>query len=122
MNELNGNVTESTPRPIVAPPLSLQSPSLPPEATPSAGDADGGSPRGHLDRTKENLMNATLVIDPVCGMTIDPRHAAGTSQYDGTTFHFCAQSCKSAFDAAPGTYLMAEPSTGACCGGHCKTT
>jgi YHS domain-containing protein len=34
----------------------------------------------------------TRVKDPVCGMTIDPRSAAGQSDYAGTTYFFCSDS------------------------------
>jgi len=34
------------------------------------------------------------VVDPVCGMTISTDDAAGTSEYDGRTFYFCAGECK----------------------------
>lgn len=68
-------------------------------------------------------MNHTT-IDPVCGMTVKPEHAAGSSRYGKETYHFCAASCKSAFDAAPQNYVSkAEPAaTTSCCGGgHCVT-
>lgn len=44
------------------------------------------------------------VHDVVCGMTIDPATAAGTSEYKGETFYFCATSCKSRFDSNPELY------------------
>ena len=27
--------------------------------------------------------------DPVCGMQVDPKKAAGTSEYQGKTYYFC---------------------------------
>ncbi|HYC58681.1 MAG TPA: heavy metal translocating P-type ATPase [Thermoanaerobaculia bacterium] len=39
-------------------------------------------------------------IDPICGMTVDAAHAAGSSEYDGTTYYFCSLGCKKKFDAA----------------------
>lgn len=44
-------------------------------------------------------------VDPVCKMTVDPRKAAGTSEYKGQTLYFCAPGCKKKFDANPGQYL-----------------
>jgi len=38
-------------------------------------------------------------IDPICGMTVDPARAAGTSERDGETFYFCSKHCKAKFDA-----------------------
>lgn len=39
------------------------------------------------------------VIDPVCGMVIDPESAAATRQRDGQTFYFCSTRCAETFDA-----------------------
>ena len=39
-------------------------------------------------------------IDPVCGMTVDPAHAAGTSEHEGQTVYFCSLHCKRKFDEA----------------------
>jgi len=69
-----------------------------------------------------HTATATIVVDPVCGMSIDPTHAAGTSRFGGTTFHFCALSCKTTFDEAPAKFAVIEEPA-ACCspGGHCST-
>ena len=44
------------------------------------------------------------VTDPVCGMTIDPAKAVGSSSYKGQTYHFCSRGCKTKFDANPSAY------------------
>src|ERR1051325_9227158 len=48
-------------------------------------------------------MRATALkeefVDPVCGMTVDPARAAGTSERDGETYYFCSPGCKQKFDA-----------------------
>jgi Cu+-exporting ATPase len=49
----------------------------------------------------------TMVKDPVCKMQIDENKAAGKSEYKGTTYYFCAQSCKAKFDANPQQYVKA---------------
>ena len=46
--------------------------------------------------------------DPVCHMDIDPKTAAGTSEYEGTTYHFCGRGCKMDFDEDPAGVLKAE--------------
>jgi P-type Cu+ transporter len=48
------------------------------------------------------------VLDPVCGMTIDPAHAAGSSSYSGLTMYFCSIGCKAKFDANPRAYVGTE--------------
>ncbi len=45
------------------------------------------------------------VLDPVCGMTIDPAEAAGHLDYNGTTYYFCHPSCLERFRAAPEKFL-----------------
>lgn len=59
----------------------------------------------HLDDTKENAMSDTTVIDPVCGMTVDPATAAATAEHDGTTYYFCAKGCQKAFLADPAQFV-----------------
>lgn len=58
------------------------------------------------------------VTDPVCGMTIDPVTAAGSSSYNGETYHFCSRGCATKFDAAPARFAsnVAEQATRhSCC-------
>ena len=44
------------------------------------------------------------VVDPVCGMTISPTDAVGTSEFNGHTYFFCSPQCKSKFDVDPAAY------------------
>ena len=53
-------------------------------------------------------MEATTTIDPVCGMHVEPVHAAGNSEFDGNTYHFCSASCKRKFDADPSAFARAK--------------
>jgi Cu+-exporting ATPase len=41
-------------------------------------------------------------------MQIDPRTAAGKSEYKGQTYYFCSAGCKRAFETDPEKYLKAE--------------
>jgi len=45
-----------------------------------------------------------MVVDPVCGMTVDTKHAAARREHDGVEYFFCNPGCAVAFDAAPGGY------------------
>ena len=60
-------------------------------------------PENYL-RAKE----AAKAVDPVCGMTVDPQRAAGTSEYQGKTYHFCSKGCVAKFEAEPEKYLRAK--------------
>ena len=46
--------------------------------------------------------------DVVCGMQVDPAKAAGTSQYNGKTYYFCAPGCKRSFEKEPEKYLSGQ--------------
>ncbi len=48
---------------------------------------------------------ANTVKDPVCGMDIDPKTAAGQSEYKGQTYYFCSAGCKKSFDKEPEKYV-----------------
>jgi P-type Cu+ transporter len=39
-------------------------------------------------------------VDPICGMTVDPERAAGSSKVGDETIYFCSLGCKKRFDAA----------------------
>lgn len=51
------------------------------------------------------------VVDPVCGMSINPFEALAQTTYRGQTHYFCSQDCKDKFDKQPQKYLnrMPEP-------------
>lgn len=62
---------------------------------------------------------ATTVTDPVCGMTVDPANAVGSSAYQGVTYHFCSRGCETKFDAAPERYVGGSAERASCCSpGH----
>lgn len=44
------------------------------------------------------------MIDPVCGMTVDPATAAASAEYEGKTYYFCSQTCVASFKADPARY------------------
>ena len=47
-------------------------------------------------------------IDPVCGMTVDPAGAAGSSEYRGHTYYFCNPGCRERFETAPGDFVSGD--------------
>jgi Cu+-exporting ATPase len=49
-------------------------------------------------------MATTTVVDPVCGMTIDPHTAAASREVEGVTYYFCSTHCAASFDADPARY------------------
>ena len=52
------------------------------------------------DRNDPNAM-----VDPVCGMNVDPATAAARSDYKGKTYYFCDKKEKVQFGKEPERYL-----------------
>ena len=47
----------------------------------------------------------TTVLDPVCGMTVDPARAAGQVEHQGQMYYFCSKGCAAKFTADPERFL-----------------
>ena len=47
------------------------------------------------------------IIDPVCGMTIDPTTAATSQEYEGPPYYFCSAHGAATFGADPARYAPA---------------
>ncbi len=46
-----------------------------------------------------------MAKDPVCGMTVDEAKAKWKSEYNGKTYYFCNERCKTVFDKAPNRFV-----------------
>lgn len=46
-----------------------------------------------------------MVKDPVCGMTVNEETAKWKSEYEGNTYYFCNERCKTAFDKSPQRFV-----------------
>ena len=57
---------------------------------------------GEGEHSEEGM---TMTTDPVCKMQVEPAKAAGSSTYKGTTYYFCALSCKETFDKNPEKFV-----------------
>src|SRR5215510_10504725 len=45
------------------------------------------------------------VIDPVCGMSVDPHTTPHRHTHEGHTYYFCSASCRTKFAADPARYV-----------------
>ena len=52
---------------------------------------------------------SSKVIDPVCGMEVDPAKSAGAFEHKGTTYHFCSIRCLDKFKNDPDSFV--DPAT-----------
>ena len=59
------------------------------------------------EREEEPMPTQSTVVDPVCGMSIDPDNAASSIEHDGTTYHFCSAHCAASFQKDPTKYAGA---------------
>ena len=50
-----------------------------------------------------------LAKDPVCGMTVDPAHAAASHTYGGKKWYFCNVHCRERFQSNPEKYTSEQP-------------
>ena len=50
-------------------------------------------------------MKERTVVDPVCGLEVNPREARFTSTYKGQTYYFTDPDCKRMFDEDPEAYV-----------------
>ena len=45
------------------------------------------------------------IIDPVCGMMVDPDKTDLFATFQGDNYYFCAEGCRKAFENKPEKYL-----------------
>lgn len=48
-----------------------------------------------------------MATDPVCGMAVDEKSAAGTAVHAGTAYYFCSENCLRKFGGNPTAYVHA---------------
>lgn len=56
------------------------------------------------------------VIDPVCGMKVDPRTSKRCLTYKDVDYFFCSDRCKARFEAEPDKFLAPKTESKSCCG------
>jgi Cu+-exporting ATPase len=54
--------------------------------------------------SRRPAAGAELVLDPVCGMSLDPKTANQQAEFGGSTYHFCSPGCRSKFEKNPARY------------------
>ena len=68
------------------------------------GGGGHGDHAGH-GHHHHHAAPGTGVLDPVCGMTVDPATSKHRFEHRGETFHFCSAGCRTKFAADPAKYL-----------------
>lgn len=56
------------------------------------------------------MASKTTVIDPVCGMEVDPATAVSV-EFGGVVYYFCERACADTFREDPGRWLPVAPAS-----------
>ncbi len=59
----------------------------------------------------EPAVDDIVLLDPVCGMTVDRAHARHLAEHDGVVYAFCSMGCRTSFIREPSAYLPASVSS-----------
>ncbi len=59
----------------------------------------------------EPIVDDIVLLDPVCGMTVDRAHARHLAEHDGVVYAFCSMGCRTSFIREPTAYVPASVSS-----------
>ena len=59
----------------------------------------------------EPVVDDIVLLDPVCGMTVDRAHARHLAEHDGVVYAFCSMGCRTSFIREPTVYVPASLSS-----------
>lgn len=71
-------------------------------------ESETDSPKPQRKRRELTMATVVKVMDPVCGMMVDPLSAAGKYDHAGTTYYFCNPRCEEQFRRDPDGYLSGK--------------
>jgi xanthine dehydrogenase accessory factor len=61
--------------------------------------------------TIEPVVDDIVLLDPVCGMTVDRAHARHLAEHEGVVYAFCSMGCRTSFIREPTAYLASSVSS-----------
>ena len=76
-------------------------------ASPGPATLAGAAP----DAGPQPVVDDIVLLDPVCGMTVDRAHARHLAEHDGVVYAFCSMGCRTSFIREPTAYLSASVSS-----------
>jgi Cu+-exporting ATPase len=74
-------------------------------AEPAKSCCGGHGGHDHHEHHQPPAGDGAKVLDPVCGMTVDPATSKHRFEHQGKTLHFCSAGCLGKFVADPAKYL-----------------
>ena len=60
--------------------------------------------------TLQPVVDDIVLLDPVCGMTVEGSHARHLAEHDGVVYAFCSMGCRTRFVKDPTAYLPSSVS------------
>ena len=57
------------------------------------------------------VVDDIVLLDPVCGMTVDREHVRHLAEHDGVVYAFCSMGCRTRFIREPTAYVTASVSS-----------
>jgi xanthine dehydrogenase accessory factor len=80
-------------------------------ASPGPATTAAGAPPQHQPALAA-APDDIVLLDPVCGMTVDRDHARHLAEHDGVVYAFCSLGCRTRFVKEPTAYVSASVSSG----------
>ena len=76
-------------------------------ASPGPATLAGGAPAPEIQPVVDDIV----LLDPVCGMTVDRAHVRHLAEHDGVVYAFCSMGCRTSFIREPTAYITASVSS-----------
>jgi len=76
-------------------------------ASPGPATLAGGAPAPEIQPVVDDIV----LLDPVCGMTVDRAHVRHLAEHDGIVYAFCSMGCRTSFIREPTAYITASISS-----------
>jgi len=76
-------------------------------ASPGPATLAGGAAMPEIGPVVDDIV----LLDPVCGMTVDRAHARHLAEHDGIVYAFCSMGCRTSFIREPTAYVPASVSS-----------
>jgi YHS domain-containing protein len=54
---------------------------------------------------RQYFRRALMAVDPVCKMEVDDTEPVARAEYNGNTYVFCSEQCKTTFERNPTEYV-----------------
>ncbi len=80
-------------------------------ASPGPATLAGGV-KAVADAAIQPIVDDIVLLDPVCGMTVDRARARHLAEHDGVVYAFCSMGCRTSFMREPTAYLPISVSSG----------